>query len=336
MGFLSLGSLPGNQGMHDQILAMKWVQQHISDFGGNPDNITIMGESAGAMSCMLHYVSPLSQGLFHKVIALSGTGSTPFLHQDRKPQHYGRALAHHLITNSQNYTDEDLIIKLRQLPAKNLAANVALFKDWDANTPLQFKPCLDPQAGSEAFMPIPFRQAVLEGKFNPTIPILTGCNSEEGLIFSVNFHKYPKRWDLLFGSWDIWAPLLFFSREPNLISSEDVEKSNLIKNKFFPQDMIPIRNQDNLKTLEEIFSSAIFQAPMVNDMKLLATKGVQIYAFDFAYNGTMTLADVFRLSLSKVGMNFAARHCNLNRLKVFQKDLGVCHGDDMFYYFTCK
>ena len=73
LGFFTLGSsAPGNQGMLDQVLALKWIQNHISAFGGNPRNVTIMGESAGAMSAMLHLISPLSQGLFHKIIALSG------------------------------------------------------------------------------------------------------------------------------------------------------------------------------------------------------------------------------------------------------------------------
>ena len=53
--------------MHDQVLALEWVQKNISAFGGDPKNVTIMGESAGAMSCFMHLVSPLSKGLFHKV-----------------------------------------------------------------------------------------------------------------------------------------------------------------------------------------------------------------------------------------------------------------------------
>ena len=97
LGFLTLGNAHGNQGMHDQILALKWVQSEIRYFGGNPKNVTIMGESSGAMSCLLHLISPLSQGLFHKIIATSGSPSTPFGHLDRKPHCYGRAFARHLL-----------------------------------------------------------------------------------------------------------------------------------------------------------------------------------------------------------------------------------------------
>ena len=56
LGFFSLGSAPGNQGMLDQVLALKWVQSHIHAFAGDSKNVTLMGESAGAMSTLLHFV----------------------------------------------------------------------------------------------------------------------------------------------------------------------------------------------------------------------------------------------------------------------------------------
>ncbi|KAF4518371.1 hypothetical protein B566_EDAN007098 [Ephemera danica] len=76
-GFLSLDTddIPGNAGMLDQVEALKWVKNHIRAFGGNPNHITIMGESAGAASVSLHNVSPLSTGMFQQIIAQSGGGT---------------------------------------------------------------------------------------------------------------------------------------------------------------------------------------------------------------------------------------------------------------------
>ena len=80
MGFLCLPELKeeaghtGNYGLYDQMTAMQWVQENIAAFGGDPGCVTIMGQSAGAMSVQNHCVSPLTDGLFHRAVMSSGGG----------------------------------------------------------------------------------------------------------------------------------------------------------------------------------------------------------------------------------------------------------------------
>ncbi len=80
MGFVCLPQLAeeaghtGNYGLYDQMTAMQWVRDNIASFGGDPENVTIMGQSAGAASVQVQSQSPLTDGLFHKAIMSSGCG----------------------------------------------------------------------------------------------------------------------------------------------------------------------------------------------------------------------------------------------------------------------
>jgi carboxylesterase type B len=71
-GFLYLGKGNANRGLLDQVTALAWVRENIAAFGGDPDNVTIFGESAGAMSVGALLAMPCAQGLFHRAIAQSG------------------------------------------------------------------------------------------------------------------------------------------------------------------------------------------------------------------------------------------------------------------------
>ena len=74
-GFLPIEGAPTNLGLRDQIAALEWVRANVPAFGGDPENVTIFGESAGAMSVADLLASPLAEGLFRRVIIQSGHGS---------------------------------------------------------------------------------------------------------------------------------------------------------------------------------------------------------------------------------------------------------------------
>lgn len=65
LGFLSTGTkeAPGNNGLKDQVVALRWIRDHIKSFGGDPNSVTLMGYSAGGMSVTLHMVSAMSKGI---------------------------------------------------------------------------------------------------------------------------------------------------------------------------------------------------------------------------------------------------------------------------------
>ncbi|XP_076370825.1 acetylcholinesterase-like [Tachypleus tridentatus] len=80
LGFLFLDrpDVPGNAGLFDQLMALEWVHDNIAAFGGDPENITLFGESAGAVSVGLHLLSPLSRNLFNRGILQSGSATSPW------------------------------------------------------------------------------------------------------------------------------------------------------------------------------------------------------------------------------------------------------------------
>ncbi|XP_029467137.1 bile salt-activated lipase [Rhinatrema bivittatum] len=94
LGFLSTGdsNSPGNYGLWDQHMAIAWVKRNIAAFGGDPDNITIFGESAGAASVSLQTLSPYNLGKIKRAISQSGVGMCPWAIQ-RDPLFWAKNVA---------------------------------------------------------------------------------------------------------------------------------------------------------------------------------------------------------------------------------------------------
>jgi carboxylesterase type B len=79
LGFLINANSDGNYGILDQRFALQWVQKNIASFGGDPDQVTLYGQSAGAMSVAYHLVDPASWGLFRRVMIQSNPLGMPML-----------------------------------------------------------------------------------------------------------------------------------------------------------------------------------------------------------------------------------------------------------------
>ncbi|CAH1773538.1 unnamed protein product [Owenia fusiformis] len=116
LGFLSFATneLPGNYGLLDQVKLLQWVQKNIGEFGGDAERVTILGHSAGGASVGLHLVSPLSTGLFKRVISMSGT---PFAHwaamrPPASPEKYARSYAKSMDCASGSIADIKFCLKM--------------------------------------------------------------------------------------------------------------------------------------------------------------------------------------------------------------------------------
>lgn len=103
LGFLNTGThdAPGNAGLKDQVLALKWVRDNIDRFGGDPNEVTIGGQSAGSASVHYLLMSQLTKGLFKRAIAQSGVSLNPWAITDIPRE---RAF---LLGNALNYQTND-------------------------------------------------------------------------------------------------------------------------------------------------------------------------------------------------------------------------------------
>lgn len=131
-GFLSTGDskAPGNLGLKDQVVALRWVQRNIAAFGGNPDSVTISGYSIGGFSVMLHMVSPMSKGLFHRAIMMSGSmTSEPY---PTEQLHLAKKQAE--LLNCPSDTTDAMLVCLSSKPVENFTDTIPKFFVSMANT----------------------------------------------------------------------------------------------------------------------------------------------------------------------------------------------------------
>jgi para-nitrobenzyl esterase len=118
----------GNQGLLDQIAALRWIRENISAFGGDPGNVTIFGQSSGSVDASALLTSPLTRGLFHHAIAQSGAAATALV--GRVPQDAGtfdpRSVAEaHASDLATALNVSDSLDVLRRVPASEVLAAVA-------------------------------------------------------------------------------------------------------------------------------------------------------------------------------------------------------------------
>ena len=144
----------GNLALWDQLLMLKWVQENIRNFGGNPNNVTVFGNSAGSFCIYCLYVSPHCEGLFHRVIAQSGpliSNSAPMQIMGKRPKLYARTYAESLGCETSD-SSEQVLEKLQALPVGKLQSNFNMAGSWADMVPSPWKPLVDAWS-SKPFMP---------------------------------------------------------------------------------------------------------------------------------------------------------------------------------------
>ena len=168
----------GNYGLYDQLTAINWVKHNIEEFGGNPDNITIMGQSAGAMSVQYHCLSPLSRGVFHKAVMSSGGGVSSLM--TATPQQKQFNYWNMIMDKCGTKTLEEF---------KSIPVDI-LFRVWKENKKMTMgggcSPCIDGNLIVDA------SHKAVKGGLAHNIPYLIGTTSHD--VVPPILYSMAKKW----------------------------------------------------------------------------------------------------------------------------------------------
>lgn len=301
-GFLCLKNqgAPGNVGLKDQVAALKWIQRNIEYFGGNPNSVTLFGESVGAASINYLLVSPTAKGLFHRAILQSGSMLMPQAIDD-DPIASASLVAARL---GYNTTDPDELLNIFTKAAEDDIIK-ASYRDQtnDAFAPYVFRPCIE-SPSTEAVITAAPRDILKSSNLSSNITVIIGYNDKEGIKWASKYNSNGFR-DLL--------------ENFTQIVPENLDFPNAEGKNTFIRDAIRVyfdnktSSDDVLEGLIDYFSDAYIMYPSVLTTEyLLRYTNVSVYNYYFKYDSNRNLAKMAS---------------GLRRVP------GADHADELFYLF---
>lgn len=297
-GFLSLGcaEATGNMGLKDQSLALRWIQENISLFNGNPKDVTLMGISAGSASVEYQMLSKASEGLFHKAILQSGSCLNPWARTNDPVQ-----LAYDLCKNlGQNFDNVNNVLEyLQNIDShKIILASNKQISEQDKRTSELFKftPVVEKNiSGIEPFISEEPLSLFKKGKF-AKIPTITGFSEKEGTLFKEDYGECVE--DMLQQNFIDYLPF----------KGNKVDLDQRLRQIYKPKE--EDINDDDL--VNDYLSDLLFIGGIFTSLSQRLKHNNEDYLYKFKYN-------------SKV-----------NYFKVFYdiKEAGACHGDEVSFLAT--
>lgn len=296
--------LPGNAGLSDQILALKWVKQHIAAFGGDPEKITIGGQSAGAQSVSALVASSAAKGLFRAAFMLSNPW-VPWVNRSVQSKYVAPAVAASLNCS----TEGESMVKCLQAVEDPL-----LFVQGEAftNATNAITVALTKVAGSslfsaslEPFLPTPdgllddqFFYLASNGTIPNNVPLLLGTTSGEGTLFiySLFNQSFPNTQPALDKAFTSLYPTDFIS--------------TLDRSGFF--DLDPSRNDSVRETVSNAFTYNFFTCPTqrIVNMAMKTNQFPKVYLYEAESGYTDSVGMPAKCTPEGTGVE-------------------VCHGDDI-------
>jgi len=304
LGFLNFGNrhVMGNQGLWDQALAIEWVRENIGEFGGDPERVTIFGESAGGMSVHAQVLSHVNQGKLAGAIAQSGTMLAYQMERlpPRRVQATAREVSSKLGCGGQ--LTKATLSCLQDVPIERLM-DVTSSPDPAADDQPAWGPIVD-DFSSKPFMPIPPLEAMMEGKFN-RVPFISGTVEHDGALF-VPFAKPLLKY------WSEAGPRMIAAIKDNRnpTTEEHRQIANILWNYYNHKSA----NKTLDRCLSDMLTDGYFFIPDQLTVKLMSK-----------FN-----ENVFNFILTEVSSdNFISKYWDIE----FDPSLSPSHGEDIPYLF---
>ncbi|XP_053742340.1 pyrethroid hydrolase Ces2e-like isoform X3 [Synchiropus splendidus] len=257
LGFLSTGDehMAGNWGMLDQVQALKWVQEHIHNFGGASNSVTIFGESAGGVSVSLLLLSPLTEGLFHKAIAESGTAAMDAIVQEN-PLAMTQIVANMSGCSVESTEKIAYCMKNLDMEMINILAKVGTL-----SYPIV-------QDGHLVTKPV---KQLFENHELQKVPFITGVNSDEGGYLLTSFFAPPN-----------WTEGLDREQVLNMMSKflPDVKVRDLVLKEYAGTSDDRVKNRD---AFSRYIGDFRFNVPAIVTANAHRDAGAPVYLYEFRY-----------------------------------------------------
>lgn len=303
LGFLNTGDVnaPGNSGLKDLVLALSWIQENIASFGGNPNDVTIMGVSAGGAMVHAMVLSEQARGLFHKALAHSGCLFNSWA-MNFNPQNSVSQLVRNLELDPAS--NAHLLIQLRQVSVERLL-RAAVNEEANVVTgALTFSPTIDALGSSEPRIltgtPL---QMIRAGNTN-RVPFIIGFNGAESIVSMNTARNDPALFETVNQN-----PFLFVPREwnvqPNTAGANDIIQS--VRNTYF------MSQHELMPWMAWEWSNFASDREFIFDISRAANLHAAIqptFYFQFSYTGSLSIVQ---------------RTAGLNGYP------GASHADDAFY-----
>ncbi|KAJ8398655.1 hypothetical protein AAFF_G00421830 [Aldrovandia affinis] len=258
LGFFSTGDehATGNWGFLDQLAALRWVQDNIESFGGDPQLVTLFGESAGGISVSILMLSPLSSGLFHKAIMQSGV-ATVGTYSNGDPVFSGKAVAN--LTGCDHNSTEQVVLCMKEKTEEDLISASKRMKIFLGAT---VDGVFLKNTGED----------VLKSKDFLRVPVLLGMtNHEFGWILPQSF--FPPGWEKGMDMQTVMSRMI-------LPTGLGPGSNELIAQEYLQDAKSPEAIRDGFT---EMMGDLFMAVPIVKVARYHRDAGVPVYLYEFQH-----------------------------------------------------